>query len=459
VAALVEEYLALVPPERLPKIHVAAPPIRPDLKVTITLERTGCYGSCPSYTVSVNTDGIVFNGRNFVAASGKHTDRVNPDEVRNLARRFVAADFYSMESEYRDNVTGNPTYILSIAIDGRTKRVEDYVGAWEDMPAVISDLEEQVDKFARTERWINATDGLVTALHDEKFDFHTFEAQALLKAASALGATATVRELLDAGVPLEPLPNPQPPKPEMRANFRDPGWLTAAGNHADVLKLLIAASASKNDQSDKDLALVRAAGSGNLDGARALIADGANPNADLSKWMVSRNAQEPTVKGTGSGSILISAARSGKPAMVREILRYHPQLEARDHDGKTALFAAEESGYRDEEGARLQCVRLLADAGANVNARDGHGNTPLHQTVPVEIDEELLKRGADVNARNDDGETPIFTTYEPAAFPLFIAHGADLTIRNNNGKTAMEFIKENKPHLMEAFTKALQDAR
>jgi ankyrin repeat protein len=145
--------------------------------------------------------------------------------------------------------------------------------------------------------------------------------------------------------------------------------------------------------------------------------------------------------------------------MVREILRYHPELETRDRDGKTVLFAAEENGYHDEEGARLECIRLLADAGANVDARDGHGNTPLHETVLPEVYEELLKRGADVNARNDDGETPIFTTYEPAALPLFIAHGADLTIRNNDGKTAAQFIKQNEPQLMDAYTKAFQDFR
>jgi ankyrin repeat protein len=459
VAALVEEYLVLLPMERLPEIHAAAPPIRPDSKVIISLERTACYGWCPNYSVSVSTDGIVFNGRSFVAASGKHTDRVNPNEVRNLARRFVAADFYSMESEYRDNVTDNPTYILSISIDGRTKQVVDYVGAWEGMPAVISDLEDEVDKFARTERWIKASDGLVTVLHDEKFDFRTIDAQALLQQASARGALATVRDLLDAGVPLDPLPNPKPPKPEMGVDFHESGWLTAASSHADVLKLLIAAAANKTDQRDKDLGLAGAARSGNLEGARSLIAYGANPNADLSKLIITRDGEQVAVKGSGSGSILIFAAKSGKPDMVREILRYRPQLEARDHDGKTALFAAEEYGYRDEEGARLECVRLLADAGANVNARDGHGNTPLHQTVLLEVDEELLRRGADVNARNDDGDTPTFTTWEPAAFPLFIAHGADLTIRNNNGKTALEFIKENKPHLMEAFTKALQDLR
>jgi hypothetical protein len=61
--------------------------------------------------------------------------------------------------------------ITSISIDGRTKRVEDYAGAGEGMPAVISDLEKEVDKFARTERWIKASDGLVTSLCDEKFRF------------------------------------------------------------------------------------------------------------------------------------------------------------------------------------------------------------------------------------------------------------------------------------------------
>src|SRR5690242_9362907 len=46
VTAEIEEYVDLVPPERLPAEHVAAPVIRSDSKVKITLERTGCYGSC-----------------------------------------------------------------------------------------------------------------------------------------------------------------------------------------------------------------------------------------------------------------------------------------------------------------------------------------------------------------------------------------------------------------------------
>jgi hypothetical protein len=52
--AEVEEYVELVPPERLPTNHVVPPVLRPDSKITITLTRGGCFGSCPIYRVTVN---------------------------------------------------------------------------------------------------------------------------------------------------------------------------------------------------------------------------------------------------------------------------------------------------------------------------------------------------------------------------------------------------------------------
>lgn len=157
VQAEVEEYIDLVPPVRLPENHAAAPILRPDSKVTITLERSGCYGTCPSYTVTLSTDGIVFEGREFVAAPGRHTDTVDADEVRKLAKKFVGADFYSMDASYTASVTDNPGYSLSITIDGSTKKVDDYVGSWVGMPAVITELENDVDSMARTDRWIGHT--------------------------------------------------------------------------------------------------------------------------------------------------------------------------------------------------------------------------------------------------------------------------------------------------------------
>ena len=456
VTAEIEEYVDLVPPERLPAEHVAAPVIRSDSKVKITLERTGCYGSCPGYTVTVTTDGIVFDGRYFVVAMGRHTDSVAPDEVRDLARRFIAADFYSMDTVYRARVTDNPTYIVGIVIDGHTKQVEDYVGSWVGMPAVIKELEDEVDTFARTQRWVEGSEGLVSALQAEHFNFHSFDAQNMLKGCASRGETESVRELLEAGVPLKPIPAPKQKNPFGTGSFQAEGWLNAASSHPEVLQLLIDEGASENDQSDKDLALVGAASSGNLEAARALIAYGANPNADLSKLTVTESAGAMTFRGPGAGSVLIYAAESGNPEMVREILRYSPKPESRDREGKTAMFAAGDYRYGDKDGARVECVRLLAEAGANVNARDGEGNTPLHQTFLTDVEEELLKLGANVNARNNDGETPIFTTVDDAAIPLFIDHGADLTIRNKKGQTVVEAAEEKGPQRQKALREAIQ---
>jgi ankyrin repeat protein len=456
VTAEVEEYIDLVPPERLPKTKVAAPILKPDSKVTITLRRTGCFGSCPSYTVKVGTDGIEFDGSGYVVAAGKHTDKADPDEVRKLAKHFVAADFYSMDPQYVASVTDNPSYVLSIAIDGHTKEVLDYVGEWEGMPAVVSDLEEEVDTFARTQRWIAGDDGLVPALLAEKFNFQTFEAQVMLKESATRGKTATVQEFLQAGVPLKPLPAPKPKEPYRGFPLASVGWLNAASSYPDTLQVFIDAGASKTDQTDKDLALAGAARSGNLTSVRTLIAYGANPNVDLTKLTVTQNGGGMTLQGAGTGSVLINAADSGNPDVVREILRHHPRLELRDQEGETALFAAGHYRDPDRDGARVECVRLLIEAGADVNARDENGNTPLHETFLTDVEEELLKLGADVNARNKDGETPIFTTVDDDAIPLFIEHGADLNLRNNKGQTVVEAAQEKGPTRQEALRTAIQ---
>jgi Domain of unknown function (DUF6438) len=88
------------------------------------------------------------------ALKGTHTEIADPSDVRRLAEKFVAADFYSMDDAYRASVTDLPACLLSIDIDGHKKNVEDYAGSWVGMPALITELEDEVDTFARTKRWI-----------------------------------------------------------------------------------------------------------------------------------------------------------------------------------------------------------------------------------------------------------------------------------------------------------------
>ena len=83
----------------------------------------------------------------------------------------------------------------------------------------------------------------------------------------------------------------------------------------------------------------------------------------------------------------------------------------------------------------IEAVKQHLAAGADVNAKDGGGWTPLHYAAVVdhkEIVELLLASSADVNAKIDDGKTPLDS-----------ADGeiADL-LRKHGGKTRKELKAE-----------------
>jgi len=97
-------------------------------------------------------------------------------------------------------------------------------------------------------------------------------------------------------------------------------------------------------------------------------------------------------------------------------------------DGVTALMEAISPGDYEtpHEGLdRIEVVRILLGAGANVNARDTKGNTPLllcHRNV--KLAELLLQAGADPNVRNNDGDTPLQRAGSEEMQRLLMKHGA-----------------------------------
>lgn len=60
--------------------------------VSMTLERTVCFGTCPSYIVTVNGDGTVnYGGRDFVKVKGAQTRQISQEAVVELLRVFSGA--------------------------------------------------------------------------------------------------------------------------------------------------------------------------------------------------------------------------------------------------------------------------------------------------------------------------------------------------------------------------------
>jgi hypothetical protein len=142
-------------------------------------------------------------------------------------------------------------------------------------------------------------------------------------------------------------------------------------------------------------------------------------------------------KATSEGETpLTLAARGDSEEVVALLLRRGADPTLKNQAGRTPLDITVEQGHaaalrvlvahtKDKAGAKLleacrkdqeQVAKLLIEGGANVNARDEMGNTPLMLAVgmgKVRLVRVLLAEGADVNAINSKGISVLGWAYSP----------------------------------------------
>jgi len=122
---------------------------------------------------------------------------------------------------------------------------------------------------------------------------------------------------------------------------------------------------------------------------------------------------------------LATAARFGYAEVVRELLRAGADPSPADREGKTPLHLAADSD-RPESST---IVSLLLEHGAKVNARDDEGRTALFKASP-EVIEVLARHGIQIDARDRSGWTTLQVAVsepqdDPEAVRRLLAHGAD----------------------------------
>lgn len=184
-----------------------------------------------------------------------------------------------------------------------------------------------------------------------------------------------------------------------------------------------------------DTALLTAVRQGDLAKVRALLDQGADPDA--------RNAY-------GTPALFFAASPSAKGSaqktsgqVLKLLLQHGAHVDAQAANGETALIAAAGSGSVDN-------VQRLLTAGADPNLQTKNGDSALleattHGFTAIVIS--LLLDHADPNLKDINGRTPLMVAilqaprfslhrspYEVIAEAL-LAHGADPDARDRNGQT------------------------
>ncbi|MCK6501411.1 MAG: ankyrin repeat domain-containing protein, partial [Nitrospira sp.] len=128
--------------------------------------------------------------------------------------------------------------------------------------------------------------------------------------------------------------------------------------------------------------------------------------------------------------------RNGDVATLRRALAQHPgALHARDDRGNTALHLAAHLG-------NLDAVSLLVRSGADVNATNREGVTPLLRAAADSAKVALLlQHGADPNLASALGHTPLMlaarSPFSGESARLLLDKGADPNARSRYGATAL----------------------
>ncbi len=181
----------------------------------------------------------------------------------------------------------------------------------------------------------------------------------------------------------------------------------------------------------------------NVAAARLLIERGADVNkgfftthsllADAFMWGSLEMAQLLVEKGADINGTTIwqqrylsAAATAGSLDLMKTLLEKGADVNAHDADGKTPLHSAifafpsafpktnsasAVTNWREAENKKIiAAATFLLERGADINARDSNGTTPLLLAIQwghPEIAKFLIARGADVHLKNNKGVTPL----------------------------------------------------
>jgi Ankyrin repeats (3 copies)/Ankyrin repeat len=169
----------------------------------------------------------------------------------------------------------------------------------------------------------------------------------------------------------------------------------------------------------------------------------------------------------GTFEALLEAVVDDDRSVVKRLLKKEPDLAielTKNPRLETRLphwiYAKDTALHAAAAGHRLDIAKLLLDAGADPNSAQNHRRSrPLHYAadgyIVCELWNEknqvamirlLLKAGAEIDAQDKNGATPLHRAVRTrcaAAVKCLLDAGADATIKNKPGSTAFHLAVQN----------------
>ena len=393
-------------------------PDGPASSFSVTLERTGCSGSCPDYSITIKGDGsAVFDGRSDSDVTGKQSYSLGPDAVAAVIEAARQTQIWSARDKYIARVTGGPTNVVTLHIGGKSKTIVDYEGALVGMPSAVTRFEAAVDKAGGTADYIHLTTEGVERLGTEGFEFASQAGADLLAVTNADKAVSddTVLALIQAGAPV-------------RGGHTSS--IHGAGNAEDspLLRNAIRLGRRKTVQA--------------LIGKGVLMQDGKPDQAAID-------------------DAFDTAISAGRMELVQSLWAWHPALtftdSFRDGPARTVPVTLLLNKVEQTDWDGFAIAQFLLDQGCDLNARDAGGSTLLHIAAAsgdAGLMRYLLDHGAKVGATNEDGQAPLDVSSADAVSLLLLDAGADPLHRPDNGYTFAEVARINKSKPVLAWLKA-----
>ncbi|MES1175837.1 MAG: DUF6438 domain-containing protein [Myxococcales bacterium] len=136
------------PPADTTSIDQPHPPDTvPGATAVATLERTGCYGECPVYRLTVNSDGsVVYVGTRWVKVLGRQVYKISDAQMNELQAAFERSGFLQFRDYDHVESTDDDWAHVSLRRAGAFKRVRHYHGD-NAAPPALSVLEDEFDRI------------------------------------------------------------------------------------------------------------------------------------------------------------------------------------------------------------------------------------------------------------------------------------------------------------------------